>query len=297
MNGRRIAGAAALLSAGWLGGAVAGPISFNTAMPVAEGELVWREQALAMRSGRDPAGAGRELAVDGLVTMLAWGATDKLALIAAQPWLAERLTLREGGGERSAEGFGDLTVFGRHTLYQHDRPGRTFRVGGFAGVEAPTGADGERDALGPLPPPLQPGSGSWDGFAGAVATLQTLDYQIDGQLSYRANGEGHGFEAGDEWHLDASLQYRLWPSELGGGVPGFVYGVLELNAVRRGRDRMAGIAAGDSGGTTVFLSPGLQYVGKRWVWEALLQKPVAQDLHGAALETGWVARTGFSVNF
>ncbi len=72
-------------------------------------------------------------------------------------------------------------------------------------------------ALGRVPSPLQPDSGALDVFGGAVATYQTLDYQLDAQLAYRRNGEANGFRTGDEWRLDASLQYRLWPRRLGSG--------------------------------------------------------------------------------
>lgn len=196
-----------------------------------------------------------------------------------------------------AHGLGDLTLFGRYTLYQHDLPGKTLRIAGFAGLELPTGEDDKHDALGRLPPSLQLGSGSWDGFAGLVVTWQTLDYQLDGQIAYRQNGEANNFEVGDELRLDASIQYRLWPTELGVGVPGFLYGVLELNVVKQGKNQLAGITDENTGGGTVFLSPGIQYVSRRWIWEAVLQKPVVQNLNGTTLENDYVLRTGFRVSF
>lgn len=284
---------------GLVGSIQAAPITFNTALPVAEGNFVLREQALAMRSGSDPSGMSRDMEVNGVISVLGYGATEKLALFGALPYLAKDLDTHPGGSHvnRSNSGFGDLTLFGRQTLYQRDWPGQTLRVAGFTGMEAPTGEDDKRDTQGRLPPSLQLGSGSWDGFAGLVATWQTLDYQLDGQIAYRANGEANGFEAGDEWRLDASLQYRLWPTELGAGVPGFLYGVLELNVLEREENRMAGVTDDNSGGTTVFLSPGIQYVSKRWVWEAVLQMPVQQDLNGTALESDFILRAGFRHSF
>ena len=144
---------------------------------------------------------------------------------------------------------------------------------------------------------MQPGSGAWDAFGGVVATFQTLDYQIDGQVSYRGNGEANDFEAGDVARLDGSLQYRLWPRKLGSGVPGFLYGVLEAGLVYRDNNRVGGIDDPNSGGTTLFLTPGLQYVTKRWIVEGVVQLPVIQDLNGTALENDYVIRAGFRVNF
>lgn len=130
-----------------------------------------------------------------------------------------------------------------------------------------------------------------------IATYQTLDYEIDAQVSYKANTEANGFEFGDEFRFDASLQYRLWPRELGGGVPGFLYGVIETNLLHQAKNEIGGTNDPNSGGTKLFLSPGLQYVTKRWVLEAIVQLPVVQDLNGTELEDDFIVRAGFRVNF
>ena len=144
---------------------------------------------------------------------------------------------------------------------------------------------------------MQPGSGSWDPFAGVVATYQVLDFQLDAQASYRVNTEANGFEFGDVARFDASLQYRLWPRTLGRGVPGFLYGILEANLIHEDRDEDGGVDDPNSGGTTLFLTPGLQYVTKRWIVEAAVQLPAVQDLNGTALENDYVVRAGFRFNF
>lgn len=161
----------------------------------------------------------------------------------------------------------------------------------------PRGDDNDTDSLGTLPPTLQIGSGSWDPFFGLVATYQTLAYQVDAQAAYQANTEANNFELGDELHLDASLQYRVWPRELGAGVPGFLYAAVEGNFVHQDKNEVAGVDDPDSGGDTFFISPGLQYVTKRWVLEAIVQVPAIQDANGAALEDDVAVRAGFRVNF
>jgi hypothetical protein len=176
-------------------------------------------------------------------------------------------------------------------------PGRTFRIAPFAGVKAPTGDDNKRDMFGRLPSSVQPGSGAWDVFGGVVATFQTFAFQADGQISYRVKNKANGLDPGDELRLDGSLQYRLWPRQLGDGVPSFLYGVLESNLVHRDRDEVNAIDDANSGGTTLFLSPGLQYVTKRWIVEGVVQLPVVQNLHGNALENDYVLRAGVRFNF
>ena len=131
-----------------------------------------------------------------------------------------------------------------------------------------------------------------------MVTRQSLDYELDGQIAYRNNGKANGFEAGDEWRLDGSLQYRLWPGSLTTtAIPGFLYGVLEANLVYRDRNKILGLDDANSGGTTLFLAPGLQYVTRRWIVEAVVQFPVFQNLHGTALENDYVLRTGFRWNY
>lgn len=282
-----------------IGPAWSAPLTFNTALPVHEGGYVWREQLIFMQSADDPTPAKRDLQVTSLVSVLGYGVTRDFALFGVLPWFDKRLDRRLDGQmlSRSQAGVGDLTVLGRYTAYQYDAPGRTLRIAPFLGVKAPTGEDDARDRRGRLPPPLQPGSGSWDVLGGAVLTYQTLDFQIDSQLSYRANREANGFQAGNRWQADGSLQYRLLPRRLGAGVPAFLYGVLEANLLHADKDRSGGSAEANSGGTTLFITPGLQYVTKKWILEAGVQVPVHQQLNGSALETDYLLTTGFRVNF
>jgi len=292
------AGLAAIALA-FSGTATAAPITFNTALPVAEGEFVFRQQLRWLRSEDDPSGLDREMEAFAAISVLGYGVNSKLALFGVQSWTDKSLELSLDGNdiERDNQGLGDFTAFTRYILWQDDAPGRTFRVAGFGGLTAPTGEDDATDRFGRLPPPLQNGSGAWDGFGGLVATWQTLEYQFDGQISYRANGEAKDFEVGDETRLDLSWQQRLWPRELKGGVPGFLYGVLELNWLYQDKNRLNGQSDADSGGDTLWLSPGVQYVTKRWVLEAVLQKPVSQNLNGTALENDWIVTTSFRMNF
>ncbi len=284
---------------GLAGTAWSAPITFNTALPVAEGEFVIREQFVLNQSGDDPSGADRDRTAWSVVSALGYGIYSDLAIFGVVPYVAKELELTTGGARRSrgAKGLGDISLFGRYTLFRDDAPGRTFRIAPFVGLEMPTGDDGETDALGRLPASVQPGSGSWDPFGGVVLTYQTLDFQIDAQASYKANTEANDFEFGDVARLDTSLQYRVLPRKLGSGVPGFLYGVLEANLIHQDKNEISGVKDPNSGGTRLFLVPGLQYVTKRWIVEAAVQVPIVQDLNGTALENDYVVRVSFRVNF
>jgi hypothetical protein len=282
-----------------VGNAWGAPVTFNTALPVGGGEFVVRELVMTSESGDDLSAADRDVNATSLVSVLGYGVTPKLALFAVVPYADKDLGVTVSGNRvsRDSNGLGDVSVFGRFTLIQRDQPGRTFRVAPFLGLKAPTGEDDERDNLGRLPPGLQAGTGAWDVFGGVVATYQTFAFQADGQVSYRINSEANEFDPGDEFRLDGSLQYRLWPRSLGEGVPSFLYGVLESNLVYRDNNQMDGATDDNSGGTTLYLSPGLQYVTKRWILEGVVQLPVIQNLHGDALENDYVVHAGLRFNF
>ena len=274
--------------------------TFNTALPVATGDFVLRQQLFIRSAGGDSRSADREAHAWGSTSVLGYGVREDVTVFGAVPVAAKSLEATAAGGarvERDTAGLGDVRVLARWTAHQADAPGRTFRIAPFAGVEAPTGEDDARDARGRLPRPLQPGSGSWDPFAGVVATWQTLDYQLDGQISHKVNTRDEGFAFGDVTRLDVSGQYRVWPGELGTGVPGFLYASLDANLVHRSENTVAGRHDPASGGVQVFLSPGLQYVTKRWVLEGVVQLPVAQARNELGLEDDFVARLGFRVNF
>lgn len=279
----------------------AAPNSFNTALPVAEGEFIWREQAV-VRERSDDAPMQREVSIRALVSVLGYGVNARLSTFVVAPYfLAKDLDVTTPGGRvsRRAGGWGDLSVFGKYTLGQRDSRGSTVRWAAFGGVTAPTGRHDQRDALGELPRPLQAGDGAWDGFGGVVASVQTLQYQVDAQASHRLNGRHDGFERGDESRLDASLQYRVWPSSLQGlhGTPAFTYLLLESSLVSSQRHVVDGSTDPDSGGFQWTLAPGVQYVGRRWIFEGTVQQPLVSNPRGHAIQDDTVVRLGFRRNF
>ncbi len=291
---------ACLLATVWAATAHTAPQSFNTALPVAEGEFIFREQFLYKRASDDPSPADREVEVLGGISVLGYGVTGDLAIFGVLPYLHKTLDVTTPSGPRvtrDTSGIGDARLFGRYTVFRDDAPGRTFRMAFFAGIELPTGDDDDSDNLGTLPTTLQLGSGSWDPFGGVVLTYQTLDYEIDVSASYKVNMQANNFEFGDVARFNASLQYRLWPRELSTGVPGFLYGVLESNLIYQGKNEIGGANDPNSGGATLLIAPGLQYVTKRWVLEAIVLLPAFQNLNGSALEDDFTARAGFRLNF
>jgi hypothetical protein len=280
--------------------ATAGPITFNSALPVSEGVGILRSQIKLVHKTGDATALNRDLTVTAVPLVLAYGVSSRLALFGVLPFVDKRMNITLGTKrvQRRTQGLGDGKFFARYTVYQVDRPGDTFRIAPFAGLKTPTGAHDKRDAFGLLPRPLQSGSGSWDPFAGLAITRQTLDWEFDAAVGYRLNTEAAGFEFGDEASLDVSFQYRVFPRTLdSGGVPAFVYAVLESSLIQNGKNRVGGATDMNSGGLTWNLAPGLQYVTSRFVLETAVQIPTVQRLNGSTLETDWVWSAGFRWNF
>lgn len=283
----------------WAGAANAAPLTFNTALPISKDEWILREQFVYMKSTDDPSSMNRRMEVSGLMSVLGYGVSRDFAVFAVLPYADKRLSVNAGGAgvTRSQAGFGDATFMGRYTAFEANATGHTFRIAPFLAVTAPTGDDRASDRLGRLPPMLQPGSGSWDWQGGAVASFQSLDWGGDVQIAYQRNGEASGFRAGAVSRLDLSVQRRLWPGTLGEGVPSFLYGGLEANLIHVAKDQVNGTDDPNSGGTTLFLTPTMQYVTRKWVLEAGIQIPVSQRLNGSALRNDYILTTGFRLNF
>lgn len=276
----------------------AAPISFNTALPVHEGGLLFRGQGVWMRPHDDPSPMGREMDVAAVPAVVVYGATAKLALMGVFPYVDKRLALKSTGAVRRTSGLGDIMTVGRYEVMAQSGPGRTARGAVFAGLKWPSGKSAESDALGLLPPSVQVGSGSYDPIFGAVWTGQWLAFQVDADVSYRRNTNANGFKFGDQLEQNVSLQYRLWPGNLAAErLPSFLYGVLEANTAYQAKNEAGGVTDGDSGGTQVFLTPGLQWVTRRAVLELAAQLPAVQNLNGAALRTEYRLTGGFRLWF
>ncbi len=270
----------------------AAPITFNTALPISAEEWIIRQQFIYGESGN----AGQDMRERKSITVVGYGITPDLTLFGVVPFSDK--SLDTGAAlKRDASGLGDIQFMARYTLYQHDFRAGTFRISPFAGVETPTGENEERDTQGLLPPSLQPGSGSWDMLGGIVASYASIDLNMDGQLYWQGNNKADNIERGDVFKADLSIQPRLHPQDISADSKGFLYGALELNFTHEDKTRTGGISDPNSGGTRLFVTPGLHYTAKRWMAEAAVQIPVTQNLNGANTEQDYVLFTGFRLNF
>lgn len=273
----------------------AAPITFNTALPVASGEYVFRLQLKAGGTKEENNPPGRQHKYRAAAGILVYGITPDLTVFAVLPFVNKKLD--STGPTREAGGLSDISLFIRYTAYKNNMLGKTFRVAPFFGVNMATGNDDETDELGRVPAGLQPGSGSTDFFGGVVLTYQTLAWEFDSQLRMDVFNRANDIEKGDKISFASSLQYRIWPTKLNRQVPGFLYLVIESDFSHQRKGRISGERNVNSGGNRWMISPGIQYVTRRWVAELSVQLPLNERLNGSALETNYGINGGFRWNF
>jgi len=112
------------------------------------------------------------------------------------------------------------------------------------------GGDTERD--------MQPGFGSPSYTLGISAQRQlTRNFGIVAETSYQIFTEKDNFKFGNEWKLNTAGVYELYGKA--GGFLQTINGILELNLLNIARDTENGQGARASGGTILYLSPGMRF--------------------------------------
>jgi outer membrane putative beta-barrel porin/alpha-amylase len=275
----------------------AAPITFNSALPVGTDEFVLREKLIFRKHAKDSSNAHRNLKQYEEISILGYGVWEDFAIFFTQPFQWKKLNFGTELMSRKSHGFGDLSLLGRYTIIKLNLPQKTFRVSPFIAAQFPTGESNAKDRYGRQPQGLQKGAGSYNSTFGIVSTFQTLDFQIDTQILIKNHHipQTH-FKHGATLRLDTSLQYRLYPGEIKGGLPDFIYGVLEINLIHNEKNKLNSIKDQDSGGTSFFVVPGVQYVTKRWILEAGVHIPVIQNLNGTSLKNNYSLEMGIRFN-
>lgn len=221
---------------------------------------------------------------------------NKLVLGGAIPYLDKELEITGGGTQRTIgdSGFGDLTAFGKYQVLQRDRSGETTRLTILGRLKLPTGEDDEKAPDGTrLPRPLQLGTGSVDFSAGAVIAALKQRWGVNADLIYTANGSDERFQFGNILRYDVALAYRAYPKIYATYPSPQLNLFLELNGETRERDELGGEALPDTGGTSILISPGIQYIaGRTFLVESSLQIPVVENLNGDQLETDYAFSLG-----
>ena len=228
----------------------------------------------------------------------------------------------------NTSGFGDVTVLGQYRFLNNQVSGTQAAV--LFGVKAPTGATNLVDPFGELfEAEFQPGSGSWDGLFGAA-----FSQRLTPALSFHANilaiASGTGTQdtnLGNRFLYNGALAYRLFGETAGephshspqnafahaghdhsrmvtkAPIVAAPHGhvaldaLLEINGEWHDKQRTLGIADPNSGGTTIFISPGLRLTVENWSSYMLVGIPVVNDYNGIQATPTWRVLAGVSAVF
>ncbi len=187
----------------------------------------------------------------------------------------------------SSSGLADIRVFGKYLLYQRDRLHETLRVATKAGVKFPSGSTSST-------PPL--GRGSTDYFASAVIGWIRGRTGIYAEGIYSVNTSNDEVVFGNGFAYNLALGFRLSPAVYDTYPSRQLNLFIEMNGSTVRRSTQSGARLENTGGTVIFLSPGLQFVGgRRWLVEASVQLPVVNAPNGSQLGTSWTTLVGIRV--
>ena len=210
-----------------------------------------------------------------------YGLRHDLQLSAILPWVERDF---ESGSDRiSADGPGDFAFVAKWRFYRWDDVGKAANFAVMAGVEAPTGEDGEEANGVRLPPELQPGSGSWDPSLGAAATYEPGRWRFNAATLYQRNGKGGGdFKDGDELFAELAAGNRFWLEPYPG--PFMRFDVL-LRYRHQTRASLGGSTLSATGGDFLTAGATLAFRPRPTLdFQVFVEVPVWQDVNGIQLE-------------
>jgi len=202
-----------------------------------------------------------------------------------------------------ASGIGDIALIGRYTFLKSETPDSTTVMAGVAGIKFATGSTNAKtsDGMNFLDSHLQPGTGSTDYLLGVSYSHSLQRFSLSANLLGTITTEGkfgttkHQF--GNALNYDLTGKYRMAPEEFAPTKPQ-LFVALGINGEVREREKEDGVTVTDSGGNTIYLSPGLQLVlAPHWVLELSYQHAIYHNLYGTQLGETYKAIGGVTYLF
>jgi hypothetical protein len=228
-------------------------------------------------------------------------------------------------------GFSDVTFLGQYRFFNDKKTETEAAV--LLGMKAPTGLTNRVDNQGQLfDAEFQPGTGAWSGLFGLAVTKRFGSWSLDGNVIYILSSTGtQDTNLGDRFLYNAALSYRLSGStsqkterghmHLGADFPEPMYHggpkssashsheelaatptpaldlVAELNGEWHAKQVTSGVTDQNSGGTVIYLSPGLRLSYDKWSSYVSVGIPVINEPYGIQPEPSWRIITGMSFAF
>jgi hypothetical protein len=230
---------------------------------------------------------GESVSVTKYVPVIAgvYGFRPKWSLIVAQPYAGVEMVRRISGmTERQGfSGLGDTRLFVQYDgLYSRNTPGGLTRLSGVFGLQVPAGSS-------------RLTTGAVEYSAGLIFEKAVkLNYVFSADAEYTfATANARGISTGDRFRFDGAVARMVIPKQESSSSSDrsqrifnrvFRYGtyfILELNGQWQREGALHGVSMPNTGGTTVSLSPGVQYfVNNSLLAEFAVPIPVLRNLNG-----------------
>ena len=245
---------------------------------------------------------------------IAYGLSDNLSIGLSMPYI-DRQNISEaendGPGIGEAElagdsnGIGDLTLFGQYRFYSLNEISSAI----IFGVKTPTGDTDELELEGrPFEAEQQPGSGSWDPFAGISLNRSWGRIGITSNVLYTFVNEGtQDTNLGDIFNYNLATTYRAFQvnedhdhhhHDHSMNLVDYLDLILELNGDYRDKVEIAGVEDTNTGGHSLYLSPGFRIgIAHTWSIYSSFSIPVVNDLDGIQSEPEFRITAGISTVF
>jgi len=247
------------------GSSLAAPIHSDVALTPATGTTIVRTQLRYTEASK----SGMEKETLQIPLVVAHGFTGRFAMIVKVPYVEVH------GSTPSKSGIADPALIGKIRFWQNDSTAMTDRATLLLGIETPWGESGFS-------------SRSWDPILGITFTRQGLIssgrlLELNATLTHKINTENGGVNINDITRYDLAIGHQLWPS---GTADRVLMGLLELNGSFVATE-----------GSVLYLSPGLEWISRRWILEGGLQIPIVQNLKGSPFKTDYTAVAGVRTQF
>jgi hypothetical protein len=227
----------------------------------------------------------------------------------------------------NTSGFGDVSVLGQYRFLNNLASETQAAL--LFGFKAPTGRTNLVDPFGEtFEAEFQPGSGSWDGYLGAafsqrLAPLWAFHANVLGVLTGTGTQDTN---LGNRFLYNAALVYRVFGETANephshdaraayahaGPHPSKVTkapaataphshvaldAILELNGEWHDKQRTAGVVDPNSGGNTVYLTPGLRLTVDNWSGYVSAGVPIVKEVNGIQPTPAWRVIAGIAMSF
>jgi len=204
-------------------------------------------------------------------------------------------------------GLGDLSLIGHYRAYQHAAEDTIFVWDVIGGVKFPTGSSSRiREELSEMEPDpgvpasgihghdLALGSGSYDGIVGTALFASWQKLFVSGALQYNIRSRGdfdYRFANDLAWHVKPG-GYLWLTHQASLGLQ------LAVSGEEKGKDDLAGVAAEDTGMSSVFAGPELSFTWKEKVSAELgAEFPLRLDNTALQLVPDYRVKAAFTYRF